>query len=310
MIPIILFIYSRPEYTLQTLEALTQNPEARHSDLYVFADGAKAMATAEQLQKIQEARAVVRSKQWCKTLTVFESEKNKGLANSIIYGVTEILKTHDKAIVLEDDLMLSSHFLSFMNDALNTFANDEKVGGIGASNYFCPPEVVKENFFLRTPDTYGWGIYRRSWQHFNGDSKFLLKEIEMRGWEKRLNMESSINLMRMMREQSIGKVDSWAVRWCASALLNDLLFFYPHTAMARHEGFAGGTNFTGHEQGHDEYVILAEQKNDVTHIPLIENKIALREYIKHHKKTNGLWARGVSTLKRFLRSMKNQATSK
>ena len=299
MSPIILFIYSRPDYTLQTLEALARNPEAQFSDLFVFADGAKPTATPEQHKKIQEARAVVRSKQWCKTVTIFESEKNKGLANSIIYGVTEILKTHDKAIVLEDDLMLSPYFLSFMNDALETFADDTHVGGVGASNYFCPPEIVKENFFLRTPDTYGWGIYRRSWKYFNGDSKYLLAEIEKRGLEKRLNMENSINLMRMMREQSIGKVDSWAVRWCASALLHDLLFFYPQTAMARHEGFAGGTNFTGHEQGHDEYVVLADKKNNIVRIYATENKIALREYVKHHKKTNGLWARGISTFKRI-----------
>ena len=301
MSPIILFVYSRPEYTLQTLESLAQNPEARHSDLFVFADGAKPNATPEQIKKIQEARAVVKSKQWCKSVTVFESEKNKGLANSIIGGVTEILKKYDCAIVLEDDLLLSKYFLSFMNDALDTYADNEKIGGVGASNYFCPPEVVKENFFLRTPDTYGWGIYRRSWQYFNGDPQFLLKEIEKRGLQKRLNMENSINLVRMMREQSVGKVDSWAVRWCASALLQDFLFFYPQTAMSRHEGFAGGTNFTGHEEFHDELVDLATEKNTVLKISLQENKTALQEYIKHHKKTNGLWARGLSTLKRIFR---------
>ena len=301
MAPIILFIYSRPEYTLQTLESLAANPEALESDLYVFADGAKPNATPEQIKKIQEARAIVKSKQWCKSVTVFESEKNNGLANSIIGGVTEVLKKYDRAIVLEDDLLLSKYFLRFLNDALDTFADDEKVGGVGASNYFCPPEALKENFFLRTPDTYGWGIYRRSWQYFNGDSQFLLKEIEKRGLQKRLNMENSINLVRMMREQSIGKVDSWAVRWCASALLQDYLFFYPETAMARHEGFAGGTNFTGHEEFHDERVDLAETKNNVQKIPLSENKIALSEYVKHHKKTNGLWARGLSTLKRIMR---------
>ncbi len=301
MTPIILFIYSRPEYTLQTLESLAQNPEAQHSDLFVFADGAKPNATPEQIKKIQEARAVVKSKQWCKSVTIFESENNKGLANSIIGGVTEILKKYDCVIVLEDDLLLSKYFLSFMNDALDEFADEEKVGGVGASNYFCPPDSVNENFFLRTPDTYGWGIYRRSWQYFNGDSEYLLKEIEKRGLQKRLNMENSINLARMMREQSVGKVDSWAVRWCASALLQDFLFFYPQTAMARHEGFAGGTNFTGHEEFHDERVDLATQKNNVQTIPLIENKTALQEYIKHHKKTNGLWARGISTLKRIFR---------
>lgn len=301
MSPIILFVYSRPDYTLQTLNSLAENPEAKYSDLFVFADGAKSNASPEQIKKIQGARAIVKSKQWCKSVTIFESEKNKGLANSIIGGVTEILKKYDRAIVLEDDLLLSKYFLSFMNDALDTYADNEKIGGVGASNYFCPPEVVKENFFLRTPDTYGWGIYRRSWQYFNGDSQFLLKEIEKRGLQKCLNMENSINLVRMMREQSVGKVDSWAVRWCASALLQDFLFFYPQTAMSRHEGFAGGTNFTGHEEFHDERVDLATEKNTVLKISLQENKTALQEYIKHHKKTNGLWARGLSTLKRILR---------
>ncbi|MDR2521309.1 MAG: hypothetical protein LBC72_01970, partial [Spirochaetaceae bacterium] len=39
--PVVLFVYNRPEHTLQTLEALKKNTLASESILYIFADGPK-----------------------------------------------------------------------------------------------------------------------------------------------------------------------------------------------------------------------------------------------------------------------------
>ena len=125
--PIILFIYNRPDHTRQTLEALSANTLAQESDLFIFADGAKENATSVQLEKIRETREVARSKSWCKSVTVIESEKNKGLAASIISGVTEIANKYGKVIVLEDDIVTGKYFLEFMNDALEKYAGEKKV---------------------------------------------------------------------------------------------------------------------------------------------------------------------------------------
>jgi GT2 family glycosyltransferase len=59
--PIILFIYNRPWHTQQTIEALAANKGANEAHLYVFADGPKADANQQDLQKIKEARQYIKN---------------------------------------------------------------------------------------------------------------------------------------------------------------------------------------------------------------------------------------------------------
>ena len=47
-------------------------------------------------------------------IVVIERKDNWGLANSIIDGVTTIINKYGKIIVLEDDLVTSKYFLTFL----------------------------------------------------------------------------------------------------------------------------------------------------------------------------------------------------
>ncbi len=60
--PIILFVYNRPIHTRMLLKSLAGNPLAQQSVLFIYADGPKADASGETLQKIQEVRSVIREK--------------------------------------------------------------------------------------------------------------------------------------------------------------------------------------------------------------------------------------------------------
>ena len=125
--PIVLFVYNRPEHTRQTLEALAANTLAQESDLFIYADGPKEDATEEQLERIRKVRAIVRSQQGCKSVTVIESDTNKGLAASIILGVTETVNKYGRIIVLEDDIVTGKYFLEYMNTALKKYENEKQV---------------------------------------------------------------------------------------------------------------------------------------------------------------------------------------
>ena len=87
--PICLFVYNRPIHTLKTLKALSKNVLAKDSTLYVFCDGPKNDSSNDNLDNISEVRKVVKEEKWCGTVIIYESEINKGLANSIIFGVDE-----------------------------------------------------------------------------------------------------------------------------------------------------------------------------------------------------------------------------
>src|SRR5690242_14206934 len=101
--PIALFVYNRPDHTRQTIEALRKNTLAPESDLYVCSDGPKPNA----VDAVNATRAHLRTISGFKSVSIHENETNKGLANSIISGVSRVLETHDTIIVVEDDLVTS-----------------------------------------------------------------------------------------------------------------------------------------------------------------------------------------------------------
>ena len=114
--PIVLFVYNRPEHTRRTLEALAANPLAAESDLIVYADGPKK---PEHVALVEKVRSVVRGVSGFKSLKLVERESNLGLAKSIIAGVTAACDSRGKVIVLEDDLLVSPQFLTFLNHGLD-----------------------------------------------------------------------------------------------------------------------------------------------------------------------------------------------
>ena len=93
--PIILFVYNRIWHTQQTIEALQKNELASESELYIFADGAKNKKSYNNVSKV---RRYIHGVQGFKKITIIEREKNWGLANSIIDGVTTVVNKYGKEI--------------------------------------------------------------------------------------------------------------------------------------------------------------------------------------------------------------------
>ena len=125
--PIILFTYNRLYHVQKTVASLLKNIEAKYSDLYIFSDGPK---NSKDTEIIQNVRKFLKTITGFNKIKIIERNENMGLANSIISGVSEILKLHDTVIVLEDDMLTSPYFLQFMNDALSIYQDEDAVVSI------------------------------------------------------------------------------------------------------------------------------------------------------------------------------------
>jgi len=146
--PVALFVYNRPDHARRTLEALARNRLARETPLFVFSDGPKANATGEERERISATRALVCSRAWTRSVTLIESATNRGLADSIVHGVGEVLSQHDRVIVLEDDIVTSPGFLEFLNRGLELYANEDRV--MHLSGYMYPLGLrTRTTAFLR-----------------------------------------------------------------------------------------------------------------------------------------------------------------
>ena len=104
--PIVLFTYNRPWHTKQTIEALQKNELAKESELFIFSDGGKDEASWE---KVNEVRDYLKTTNGFKKVILTFQDKNIGLADSIISGVTKIVNQYGKIIVLEDDIVTSPY---------------------------------------------------------------------------------------------------------------------------------------------------------------------------------------------------------
>lgn len=237
--PVALFAYARPEHTRRTLEALAANALARDSDLIVYADAARDEREASLICAVRE---LVRGTTGFRSVTLVERGENFGLARNIIEGVGDMLHRHERIIVLEDDMVTSPFFLTYMNQALERYADDDRVVSIHA--YVYPVAgPLPETFFLRGADCWGWATWRRGWKCFNPDGRELLRELRERKLERAFDYEGAYPYTAMLKAQIAGANDSWAIRWHASAFLQDKLTLYPGRSLVHNIGNdASGTH--------------------------------------------------------------------
>jgi hypothetical protein len=294
--PICLFAYKRPVHLRKTIDALLKNRLAARSHVVVYADGAKSAA---DLESVQAVRSVCRATSGFASIRVVERTDNVGLSRSVIAGVTEMCNDFERTIVLEDDLVVSPYFLDFMNAGLDTYDHDQSVFSI--HGYLFPVRTtLPETFFLLGADCWGWATWSRAWRHFEPDGRKLLEKLDRGNLLERFDFNGAYDYAGMLRQQIDGQVDSWAIRWQASALLMGGLTLYPGRSLVRNIGFDDtGTHSSG-TRAFD--VKISGTPIRVERIPLVENEAALRAFAEYYRRLRpSLIRRAVSRLKRALR---------
>ena len=238
--PIILFVYNRPDHTRQTVEALQKNEFAEDSVLYVFSDGPKENATQEQLEKIQEVRKYIHSINGFKSIHIEESENNKGLANSVIYGVSKVIKQYGSVIVLEDDLITHPKFLSFMNDGLVAYEKDMRIFNVGGTNYnIKPPKSYKDSVYIvHRSESCGWGTWKDRWDNIDWNIEDYNSFCKDRKAIRLFNRGGD-DMFRILQLQMKGEVDSWAIRWDYHMYKNNAYCVRPWRSCVSNIGFDG-----------------------------------------------------------------------
>lgn len=233
--PIALFTYCRPWHTQKTVEALLANHESSETDLYIFSDAPK---NEKAIEGVLNTRKYIHTITGFKNVHIIEREKNWGLANSLIDGISKIVNEYGKVIVVEDDIVASPFFLQYMNEGLELYKNDNKVASIHA--YVYPTQKkLPETFFIQGADCWGWATWKRAWDIFNSNTQELLDEIVQKKLQRKFDFDYTYPYVDMLKNQINGKVNSWAIRWYASAFLKDMYTLYPGQAMAKQIGMDG-----------------------------------------------------------------------
>lgn len=226
--PVVLFVYNRPEHTSATLEALRRNHGAAQSELFVFCDGPKNPTDA---LAVQATRARVRDTEGFQAVHTVERDDNRGLAQSIIAGVSQVMAARGRAIVLEDDLVTSPHFLDFMNAALDHYREVRRVFSV--SGYNLPPHLMRfparyrhDVYFNLRSSSWGWATWRDRWEKADWDvgayPAFAADPRAQRSFD-----EGGADLSALLAEERSGHRQSWSIRWSFTHFVHEAVAMYP-----------------------------------------------------------------------------------
>jgi len=248
--PICLFTYNRLSETQQTVEALQGNNLSAESELFVFSDGPK---NEQGKMKVKLVRDYIHSISGFKSVDIFESPFNKGLANSIIDGVSLIVEKYGKVIVLEDDLILSKSFLVYMNSMLELYENEPKIFSIsGFGLKIKVPLNYKADVYCNLrPSSWGWATWMDRWKTVDwkvSDWPILKNDYkQIRSFNK-----SGSDLFNMLKGSIEGNNDSWYIRFAYSQFKQGKYSISPVKSLVRNEGFIANST---HCDAYNRYYI-------------------------------------------------------
>lgn len=279
-IPVVVFAYNRPTHIKKALDALNNSVNANLFDLYIFCDGNKGNNDKEAVKLVQnEIEAFIENSNFNKTITEFSVE-NKGLANSIITGVTRIINIYDVVIVIEDDLIVSNLFLEYMKNALMFYQNNCKIWSI--SGYSFPMkslENYKHDVFITGRGcSWGWATWKDRWNlvdwNVSDYERFIKNKRQIKEFSK-----SGADLPNMLELQMNGRIDSWAIRWCYSEYKNNMYTIYPKESLIVNKGLDGSGT---HSEITTDYDTELSNSKDIVFENVKLNKKILKEFRKKY----------------------------
>jgi acetyltransferase-like isoleucine patch superfamily enzyme len=234
--PIALFVYKRPAHLRRALKALAACRLIEQSTLIVFSDEAKHGASDEDVRAVAQVRQIVRQIDFCKQLVVHERAVNFGFQNQI-EGITEVLKDEGRVIVLEDDLVVAPAFLEYMNQALETYRDDDDV--MHVSGYMLPIDCeLPDTVFYNAATCWGWGTWQRAWKHFRDAPEEQLRAVASHPRRDAFDCPP-YSYLNQLRDNVAGKVRTWDGMWHASIFLRGGLSLHPGRSLVQNMGHDG-----------------------------------------------------------------------
>lgn len=284
--PVVLFVYNRPWHTIQTVEALKKNELASESELFIFSDGWK---NEQDKPKVLEVREYLKTINGFKKVHIIERERNYGLADNIIDGVTKVVNEYGRIIVLEDDIVTSPYFLRYMNDSLDRYKDIDKVFGVTGYAFPIKKEGLPPAYFLRFLSCWGWGTYARSWKFFEKNS-YKLINIFSKEMIKEFDFNNSGLFWSQVIANNEGKLNTWAIFYYATLFLNNGLFLMPRESFSKNIGHDDSGIHCGRTKCYD--VDLTYEYNIAYPDVIEELPLARKRFIKFFRSLKVLFAKG------------------
>ena len=223
-----MFVYNRVDHFKKTVKALEECILASDTELFIYSDGPKNDGGKEAVDLVRVFAHDVEAHSTFKRVAIIESPANKGLAASVISGVTDIIEQYGKAIVLEDDCVASPHLLVYMNACLERFEKDKRIGAIAgfSPSIELPDDYSADIYTAYRSCSWGWATWADRWANVDWELDSICEVYNSSELLSKLNLNGTDRFIRLYR-QSKSNRNSWSVKFGWHLIRNDMLTVYP-----------------------------------------------------------------------------------
>lgn len=208
--PIAIFAFNRADHLQKTFESLQKCSGFDESPITIFVDGPR---NAKDIESVQSVRDYVRGLPFANVTHILR-DHNMGLRKSIYEGVGLLTEKYGRAIVLEDDFILSPVVLDYFNEALDKYKDNEHIWSVAAYMYSVPElKHHTEAFVLPFTHPWGWATWHRAWKQFVLDAPVSEDILKSKSFQRRFNMYGLADFTTMLDMALKGKVNSWYIQW-------------------------------------------------------------------------------------------------
>lgn len=261
--PLLLIVFNRPDHTRQTIDALRKQ---RPPLVYVFQDGPRD-GNVDDAKNCELVKQVVNlGIDWPCELHVSSSEKNRGCRDAVIYAISKVLKLHDRVIVVEDDIVTSPAFYSYMCQALEYYKDRKTVFSISGHSHspikFQVPEDYPYDVFA-SPRLFnwGWGTWRDRWELTDWTFSYY-DELMKHPFEQKAFNRGGDDLMSMLMDEKNGKSSAWDIQFTFAHFQNHAVSIVPCVSYTHNIGMDGsGTHCVSSGDSPFDYSGLNQNSN-------------------------------------------------
>lgn len=230
----LLFTYKRSWHTEQVINALKKNTVLPQK-LFVFQDGLKKDEDKTEWNKVNR---LIKNIDWCDT-EIMVSECNKGLAVSIVSGITYVFEKYDAIIVLEDDCVPEISFMGFMQQCFEKYRDSKTVYSVSGYAYPISLKQADSDIYgCGRISSWGWGTWKDRWEYFEKDYELVRKLKQNKASSQNLAMWG-MDLESMLVGNIRGECDSWAVFWALNVIAQNGICVNPYESLIKNIGLDG-----------------------------------------------------------------------
>lgn len=230
--PILFVIFNRPEIAFT---AFSKIREVQPRRLFIAQDGARKGKNEEDI--IQKTRKTILDNiDWdCEVKTLFQSS-NLGCGMGVFTAIEWFFDKVERGIIIEDDCIVNSSFFPFMEEMLERYKDDQRIGMIAGTN---PVKGVDYDFsyhFSRFKSCWGWATWRRAWKNMDINMEWRKTDLSSIINNSGFNGKDLAKWRFQLKCIDNNEVSAWDWQWYFSLAAQNQLCLYPKVNLVSNIG--------------------------------------------------------------------------